>query len=133
MAASKAAKQAVRMYLLLGVKDTTKWSLKQRYPNVSFVLENASLTAATSTYGQDQFKKIEPEVYDKFRKKLIELNDGQPTVPNDLNDSSRLGRFYSRVAGFTDVVASVYPPGEIWSGGEHPPALDREGLQDALA
>ena len=134
MPVTKKTKEAVRMYLLLAEKDTTKGSLKQRFPNVTYVLENPN-PGNSKNYGQHLFQKIDPQVYASFHNKLRELNDGNETVPNDLSDSSRLGRFYTRAAGFTDVMASVFSGSEdsLWQGGEHPPAQDREGLQEILA
>jgi hypothetical protein len=128
-----ASNSILQMYLLMGV-TTPQAFLKDRFPNVTFVLQNSDPTkVADSTFNRPLFSKVDRNVYDAFHNYLVGLNGGRTTLP-PVVEQSHLAGAYTMAGSMVTMTDFAFGADEPWPGGsQHPPGTDVEDLFNKLA
>lgn len=117
----------LKMYFLMGIKDPTHQFLKQRFPNVTYVLEHPDPTADAlddQGFSRDLFKRIGPSVYNAFHTHLKNLNAGNTATP-DRVENTPLQSAYVAAGSMVDLADKAFAgSAEVpWAGGvQHPPS-----------
>ena len=125
----------LRMYLLMAVTDTSRPFLKDRYPNVTYVLEHPNQPAngaAGLPNNQALFSDIDPAVYGAFHNYLKTLN-GNSTVAPPTVEHHPLQNAYTAVGSLVSLADSVITTGLWTPGSQHPPSGTGAAWHAALA
>jgi len=125
----------LRMYLLMGISASNQAFLKQRFPNVTYVLEHPDPKAGNdATFNRDLFKSVDPNVYAAFHQYLKSLNNGSTTAPAAVEHTQLQGA-YSMAGSMVTLadLAFAAPGGGAWPGGsQHPRPEDVSDLAKRL-
>ena len=114
----------LRMYLLMGVTDTSHPFLKDRYPNVTYVLvhpDPSTDLTANPPYNQDLFKGVNPAVYGAFHNYLKTLNGGSTIAP-PVVEHTQLQNAYTAAGSLVSLADSAITTGLWLPGSQHPPS-----------